>query len=328
MPVRVAIFPEDAPGHLGGCIASEMMNLGYNSLEHSSIYNYKDDIWPYPGIPRTNFGTSWPTNLSVRPGPQEQTGLPLHRLSATQSMKIRDPQGDGRVPAAHAKRDDRSHASSEETLLYPGDLPNNDPLGKDEDSESTEASNAGLEKVYEEYLAEGEENGPADMGVTIMLRDISYRMQVEPHVFDLLQSTSDLSHVDYIYLPMTINHGCDAKRNKGYCFIHFSNNASAQLFVSRLANYVLPDSLFPSEKTMIAGLAKFQGLSLNLHNLLDIHSKKWRPRNGHVYIRCAGGTLAPYGLLRLRKLLKRRAGEHLENMRRCNLINQRADGRA
>jgi hypothetical protein len=55
---------------------------------------------------------------------------------------------------------------------------------------------------------------------------------------------------------------------------------------------------------MHAGLAKFQGLSLNLRNLLDIHSKKWRPKNGHAYIRLAGGKLAPYGLLRLRTLLK------------------------
>jgi hypothetical protein len=325
MPVRVTLFADDAFGPFGGCIPSEMMNPGYNSSEHKGIHKYKDDIWAHSGISRTNFGISWPTNLPVWPGSQEQTGLSLHRLSMTQSMKIRDPQDDGRV---QAKLDDWSHASSEETLLYPEDLPNNDPLGEYEDSESTEAGNDGLEKVYEEYLADGEENGPGDMGVTIMLRDISYRMQVEPHVLDLLQSTSDLSHVDYIYLPMTINHGCDAKRNKGYCFIHFSNNASAQLFVSRLANYVLPDSLIPTEKTMIAGLAKFQGLSLNLHNLLDIHSKKWRPRNGHVYIRCAGGTLAPYGLLRLRKLLKRRAGGHSENKRRCNLIKRRTDGRA
>ena len=90
------------------------------------------------------------------------------------------------------------------------------------------------------------EEGQGRKGVTIMLRDVPYTMRVEPHVFDLLRNTSDLSHVDYIYLPMTTNHGSDSLRNKGYCFIHFSNNDSAQRFVSRLEHYVLPRSMFPS----------------------------------------------------------------------------------
>ena len=36
----------------------------------------------------------------------------------------------------------------------------------------------------------------------------------------------------------------------------------------------------PAGKGMFGVMAKFQGLSLNLNNLLDIHSKKWRPKNG------------------------------------------------
>jgi hypothetical protein len=153
-------------------------------------------------------------------------------------------------------------------------------------------------------------------------------MRVEPHVFDLLQSTSDLSHVDYIYLPMTINQCSDAVRNKGYCFIHFSNNDSAQRFVSRLEHYVLPRSMFPSARMMIAGMAKFQGLSLNLHNVLDIHSKKWRPKNGYAYIRCAGGELTSCALLRLRNLLKRRAAAPTEKKRPITWMKRRVDGKA
>merc|ERR1719240_2331059 len=103
------------------------------------------------------------------------------------------------------------------------------------------------------------------------------------------------------------DHGSDAARNKGYCFIHFSNNASAQLFVSRLEHYVFPTSVFTApSKTMNAGLAKFQGLSLNLRNLLDIHSKKWRPKNGLAYMRTDNG-LVPVRLLALRNLAKQYA---------------------
>jgi hypothetical protein len=87
------------------------------------------------------------------------------------------------------------------------------------------------------------------------------------------------------------------------------------------------DSRSPPGKLMTAGLAKFQGLGLNLHSLLDIHSKKWRPRNGHVYIRRSGGKLAPFGLLRLRNLLKRRVAQHSKHKRLCSLIKRRTDGR-
>ena len=221
------------------------------------------------------------------------------------------------------------YRSGEDTPLNVEDLPHNDPSVEDEAaSQSTEAADAEV-KIYEEYLASGEDLGQESKGITIILRDIPYKMEVETHVFDLLQSTSDLSQVDYIYLPMTNNTSAtrDPSRNKGYCFIHFSDYASAELFASRLEQYVLPGSLFPSAKTMIAGLAKFQGLSLNLHNLLDVRSKKWRPKNGHAYIRCAGGELTRCRLQQLRGLLKRRSVAHGKK-RRFTSETECTDGNA
>jgi hypothetical protein len=53
-------------------------------------------------------------------------------------------------------------------------------------------------------------------------------------------------------------------------------------------------------------MAKFQGLSVNLNNLLDIHSKKWRPKNGIVYVRTDRG-LVSVRLLALRNLAKQYA---------------------
>jgi hypothetical protein len=330
MPVLITSTAESTPGFT----APDMINPSNSYPEHGRNQNYWEDIWPRPeisGIPITNFACPLPANVRVYWDSHEQTEL--HRLSQTHSTTIRGgptagtvsgtgrrtPRSSlstgrhGQAPGFQGKHEEGSHASSEETLLYPEDLADvHVPFAGYEDSEGAVTGGAELEKVYQEYLAEGAENTLGDTGVTIMLQDIPYRMQVEPHVMDLLQSTSELNHVDYIYLPMTIamkrstEHGLDGARNKGYCFIHFSNSASAERFISRLEHYVLPASVWTPSKTMKAGLAKFQGLSLNLRSLLDIQSKKWRPKNGHVYIRRAGGKLAPYGLLRLRSILKQR----------------------
>jgi hypothetical protein len=280
MPVLLKLAAEKHLDQFGGFIASDMMSSRNSTPEHGRIEYYKDNIWSRNdgAIPPTNFTAPW-------------------------------PGGHGRVPGFPGKHYEWSNASSEETHLYPEDLPSDDQVGEWEKSDSNVADGADIEKIYEEYLAERVDNALEDMGVTIMLRDIPYRMRVEPHVFDLLKNTSDLNHVDYIYLPLAEpNHGSDGARNKGYCFVHFSNKESAVLFVSRLEDYVF--SVFPASKMMKAGMAKFQGLSLNLHNVLDIQAKKWRPKKGYAYIRRAGGKLVPYGLLRLRNLVKDRERSH------------------
>jgi hypothetical protein len=165
-----------------------------------------------------------------------------------------------------------------------------------------------MEDIYHTYLA-GAGNSQNDSGVTIMLRDIPYRMQVESDLFRILRQTADLQHVDYIYLPMTIE-GVSTRsnvqpRNKGYCFIHFSGEATAHAFATRVQEYVIPDTF--GGKTMFASRAKFQGLSMNLVNLLDIQSKKWRPKHGVAYIRDSTGELVCVGLLPLRNLFKKRS---------------------
>ena len=62
----------------------------------------------------------------------------------------------------------------------------------------------------------------------------------------------------------------------------------------------------PAGKGMFGVMAKFQGLSLNLNNLLDIHSKKWRPKNGCAYVRTDSG-LSCVRLFDLRNLAKQYA---------------------
>ena len=149
-----------------------------------------------------------------------------------------------------------------------------------------------------------------------MLRDIPYRLQVEPDLLDLLRQTCEMEHVDYIYLPMNIDmpvrnsdirmRNSDNKmRNKGYCFIHFSVAATAQAFASRIYDH----AAFGGKHITICR-AKFQGLGTNLMNLLDISSKKWRPKNGFAHIRGSKGDLVCVGLSPLRNLLKRDANRH------------------
>jgi hypothetical protein len=319
MPVRVTLDAKNQSGQFAGLIASDRIYYGDPTPENGRSHYYEDDVrsrneWAVPST--TTFAASWLANLPISPDSHKQTGLSRDNLYRNRSAKIQGNRwiGVDGIPGIQRKQDEPSPPSSEATPLNLEDVPSNDPgTAEYEASESTEAGDVEL-KIYEEYLASGEE-GQGRKGVTIMLRDIPYTMRVEPHVFDLLRNTSDLSHVDYIYLPMNMNRHPNVLRNKGYCFIHFSNIDSAQRFVSRLEHYVLPHPLVPSARMMIAGLAKFQGLSSNLHNVLDIQSKKWRPKSGHAYIRCTGGELASCGLLQLRNLLKRRAAVPTEDKR-------------
>jgi hypothetical protein len=170
------------------------------------------------------------------------------------------------------------------------------------------ADEAIFKDIYHTYL-DGLENAQSETGVTLMLRDIPYRLQVEPHLLDILRQTCNLEHVDYIYLPMTIE-GFSTRlnvqtRNKGYCFIHFSVAATAQTFAARVPEYEVQD--ISGGKSMFTAPAKFQGLGTNLINLLDIGSKKWRPKNGLAHIRISTGELVCVGLLPLRNLVKRRS---------------------
>jgi hypothetical protein len=209
----------------------------------------------------------------------------------------------------------KSELSSLESYFQPDFEPDDD----DDDDEpresfkticSKKAVNADgliLDDIYDRYIAASETEADEE-GVTLMLRDIPYRLQVEPDLLDIIRQTCEVKHVEYIYLPMTIE-GFSARsnvqsRNKGYCFIHFSVAATAHKFSAGILEYAVPDT--PVGKTMFTAPAKFQGLTLNLINLLDIESKKWRPKNGLAHIRTSSGELACVGLLPLRNLVKHR----------------------
>jgi hypothetical protein len=229
------------------------------------------------------------------------------------------PEVLGRFPEAYKTNPSRSAPSSFESQRFPfGQISASpdDDLGRgDEDAEAgmqfpggSKAMRSVLQDICDQYLVGGE-SAHNDSGATLMLRDIPYRLRVEPDLIDIIRQTCDLDHVDYIYLPMTIE-GFSARsnvqtRNKGYCFIHFSVAATAQAFASAILEYAVPDTV--GGKSMFTAPAKFQGLSTNLVNLLDIHSKKWRPKNGVAHIRISNGELVCVGLLPLRNLAKRRA---------------------
>jgi hypothetical protein len=216
-----------------------------------------------------------------------------------------------------------SKSSSFETALIPAGL--QDDVYDDDDDEdyyddfgeksspslrymnAAPVDEAILEDIYHLYLAQ-DPNITIEPGVTIMLRDIPYRLKVEPDLYRILTDTADLKHVSYIYLPMTIE-GFNSRtnvqsRNKGYCFIHFSVEATAHTFASRVCECMTPD--VSGGKNMFAARAKFQGVGMTLINLLDISSKKWRPKHGVAYMRSSTGELVCVGLLPLRNLVKRR----------------------
>ena len=163
-----------------------------------------------------------------------------------------------------------------------------------------------LQDIYDHRIVGGK-SGQNERGATVMMQSIPYRLQVEPDLLDLLRQTCEMDHVEYIYIP-TCTEGISCRtgrsRNKGYCFIHFSVAATAQEFASRTHGHVFPCA--PGEKRVINSMAKFQGLYTNLMNVLEIHAKKWRPKNGFAHIRTSQGDLVCVGLLPLRNLVKQR----------------------
>jgi hypothetical protein len=165
--------------------------------------------------------------------------------------------------------------------------------------------------VFDKYICKKADGA----GVTIMLHDVPYRFQVDPDVFAMIKAIGNIDAVDYIYLPMAVDRPSAIQcRNKGYCFIHFRDPLAAQSFTNDVYHYKVPDAhcSYDEErprqhgKGIFAVMAKFQGLSLNLNSLLDIHSKKWRPKNGIAYVRTDSGLVA-VRLLALRNLAKQYA---------------------
>jgi hypothetical protein len=202
----------------------------------------------------------------------------------------------------------------------------------------TESPGLGLEEieqqfVFDNYLVPSGQRSPKD-GVTLMLHHIPYRFQVEPDIYQLLEDVSCLDSVDYIYLPMTIDgfsRTMAPTRNKGYCFVHFSRSEAAMVFENSIAR-MSPgeDTLQGTFKSMHVSLAKFQGVSINLTELLDIRSKKWRPKHGAIYIRI-GSQLRAINLLALRNHLKAYKRRQDDEMRqaasRSNLYYPEGGGR-
>jgi hypothetical protein len=168
------------------------------------------------------------------------------------------------------------------------------------------------DNVFDTYLAGPHQPPGAEPGVTLMIHDVPYRFQVEPDMIDLLGDIGVLDSIDYCYLPMTSEGYARSTlptRNKGYCFLHFSDVAMVQRFEQAVANLSRESSASLSGKSMHSSMAKFQGVRINLTELLDIRSKKWRPKHGLVYIRI-GSKLKPVSLLALRTVLKEHHRRH------------------
>jgi hypothetical protein len=177
--------------------------------------------------------------------------------------------------------------------------------------------------VFRKFIAA--ETLELEDGVTILVHDIPYGFRYRPEIVDMIESLSSIDSVDYIYLPMAVDRPkTNQFRNKGFCFIHFSDANMAQKFMNGISDYKAFERIgsngcatdstdetpneFPHPKSLHAVFAKFQGMSTNLHNLIDIESKKWRPKNGFALVRTDSG-LSNISLLALRVLAKRHVKE-------------------
>jgi hypothetical protein len=160
-------------------------------------------------------------------------------------------------------------------------------------------------------------------GITLLLQNIPHAFRYEPDISDMIKSFASIESIDYIYLPVAVDRpSLNEFRNKGYCFIHFSDANMAQKFMNGISDYKAFDRSCANTRAnnihtdgkLSAVFAKFQGLSTNLHNLIDIESKKWRPKKGFVRVRTNSG-LSNISLFGLRELAKGRANTLDEHSR-------------
>jgi hypothetical protein len=174
-----------------------------------------------------------------------------------------------------------------------------------------------LDYVFQRFIAS--ESPELEEGITLLIHDIPRKFQYQPHIVQMIETLSSIDSVGYIYLPVSVDRpqsDCSKKFwNKGYCFIHFYDANMAQKFMEGLSDYNAMEQMCDSESAdkndppgnLRAVFAKFQGLSTNLQNLIDVESKKWRPKNNSVYVRTNSG-LSNISLLDLRVLAQQHLG--------------------
>jgi hypothetical protein len=164
--------------------------------------------------------------------------------------------------------------------------------------------------VFRNFIAS--ESPELEDGITLLIHDIPRQFKCQPHIFDMIDSLTSIDSVDYVYLPVSVDRPhSNHFWNKGYCFIHFSDANIGQKFMNKISDYKVPEGMSKNDGEdkdephgkLRAVFAKFQGRSTNLHNLIDVDSKKWRPKNNSVYVRTTSG-LSNISLLDLRVLAK------------------------
>jgi hypothetical protein len=178
-----------------------------------------------------------------------------------------------------------------------------------------------LQFVFSKFIES--ETPELEGGITLLLQNIPHDFRYEPDISDMIKSSASIDSIDYIYLPVAVDRpSLNEFRNKGYCFIHFSDANMAQKFMDGISEYKAFDRTRAStcannthpDGKLSAVFAKFQGLSTNLHNLIDIESKKWRPKKGFVRVRTNSG-LSNISLFGLRELAKQHANTLDEHSR-------------
>jgi hypothetical protein len=148
-----------------------------------------------------------------------------------------------------------------------------------------------IRAVWKRYIEPG---SATCEGTTLMCHDLLNKFRVNPDLLQLFEKVGVLDDVVYIYLPLTYlksKQPLNARRpsrNKGYGFVHFASSTAAATF-ARLIGEV--DLVGPGRgvKQMYTTPAKFQGVSSNLIELLDLENEDWRPKQGCIYVRLDPG---------------------------------------
>jgi hypothetical protein len=147
-----------------------------------------------------------------------------------------------------------------------------------------------------------------------MCHDLLNKFKVEPDLLRIFEDVGVLEAVEYVYLPLTyLKTGTAQKvkkacRNKGYCFVHFSDPAAAETFSARVGEMAFQGAAQSSTKHIHSTPAKFQGVGANLTELLDLENDRYRARVGYFHLR-TGTALERVGLSTLRSFVEHKFAE-------------------
>jgi hypothetical protein len=206
--------------------------------------------------------------------PTAKQGLPKDRCDSSWSTTVGSSIFDSDSTGS------RKAASDPDT----GDRIANTVSNDEKSGESQSDAEPFVQAVFQEFVKNVD-----NRGVTLMWHGIPLTWLAEPDVLDALR-TINARDVTYVYMPHTFwqrrSTTNTPRRNKGYVFVHFMTSEAAVEFQETLRHTDLSTLFEAFVKPTSTTLATYQGVTANLHQLMELPRK--HAGLGTLYVRADG----------------------------------------